>query len=75
MRKILKGYTFIAFIIVAFNVYECIFQKVSMKSGIIFIIEGLLGIILIYAPFLFKKWFKISFPNELIFMYWYFILI
>lgn len=75
MRKILKGYTFIAFIIVAFNVYECIFQKVSMKSGIIFIIEGLLGIILIYAPFLFKKWFKISFPNELIFMYWFFILI
>ena len=47
MRKILKGYTFIAFIIVAFNVYECIFQKVSMKSGIIFIIEGLLGIVLI----------------------------
>lgn len=38
MRKILKAYTFIAFIIVSFNVYECIFQKVSMKSGIIFMV-------------------------------------
>lgn len=75
MKNILKGYTLIALVVVAFNVYELIIQKVSMKSGIIFIIEGLLGLLLIYIPSILKKLLKITFPNELIFMYWLFILI
>ena len=58
MKNILKGYTLIALVVVAFNVYELIIQKVSMKSGIIFIIEGLLGLLLIYIPSILKKLLK-----------------
>lgn len=58
-----------------YNIYEFIISKYSTKQGVIFIIECLVGIALIFLPEIIKKLFKIVLPEKIIYFYWFFLII
>lgn len=58
-----------------YNIYEFIISKYSTKQGVIFIIECLAGIALIFLPEIIKKLFKIVLPEKIIYFYWFFLII
>ncbi|MEG1504404.1 MAG: hypothetical protein RSC16_09165 [Enterococcus sp.] len=58
-----------------YNVYEVIIAKYSTKQGIIFVVECLAGIALIFLPEIIEKVLKISLPEKIIYFYWFFLVI
>ena len=65
---------FSAFCLV-YNIYEFVIDKYSTKQGIIFIIECLAGIALIFLPEIITKLFKLVLPEKIIYFYWFFLVI
>ena len=58
-----------------YNVWELIDGKYSTKQGVTFVLECLLGIVLIFLPEFISKIFKIVIPEAIIYFYWFFLFI
>lgn len=59
----------------AYNIFEFVIGKYSTKQGVIFVIECLVGIGLIFFPELISKLFKLFIPEKIIYFYWFFLVI
>lgn len=59
----------------SYNIYEFAISKYSTKQGIIFIIECLAGIALIFLPEIITKLFRLVLPEKIIYFYWFFLVI
>ena len=59
----------------SFNIYEFAISKYSTRQGIIFIIECLAGIALIFLPEIIAKLFRLVLPEKIIYFYWFFLVI
>lgn len=55
-----------------YNIFEFVIGKYSTKQGVIFVIECLAGIALIFLPEIIEKLFKIVLPEKIIYFYWFF---
>lgn len=62
-------------LVMFYNIYELISQKYSTSQGIIFVVEALVGLILIYLPNVIKMYFRVQFPPAILFFYWFFLVI
>lgn len=60
---------------VVFNIWEFISAKYSTKQGIIFIVESIMGILLIFLPVFLEKILKIKVSDSIIYFYWFFLFI
>lgn len=58
-----------------YNIFEFVIGKYSTKQGVIFVIECLAGIALIFLPEIIEKLFKIVLPEKIIYFYWFFLVI
>lgn len=61
--------------IVCYNIFEFIMQKYYPTQSIIFIIESLTGILLIFFPQMISKLIRIYVPDTIILFYWFFLFI
>lgn len=75
MKQIQWALTIFGLFVVAYNVYEFFIAKYSINQGIIFIVESLAGIVLIYLPNIARKLFKIELPDAIVIFYWFFLII
>lgn len=74
-RKLQLGLVIFGLICLAYNMYELIISKYSTQQGIIFIVECLAGIALIFLPELIQKFFKLAMPEKIVYFYWFFLVI
>lgn len=74
-RKVQIGLVVFGILCFFYNLYEFIISKYSTKQGIIFMIECLAGIALIFLPEIVNKLLKIVLPNNVVYFYWFFLVI
>lgn len=72
IRNALVGF---GVLVLCYNIYEFIIQKYSTRQAIIFIIECLAGIALIFLPELIKKILRLEMPKMIVYFYWFFLFI
>jgi hypothetical protein len=61
--------------VVGYNIFEFVTGKYSTTQGVTFIIESLLGIVLIFLPQIIWRVFRIEIPSAIILFYWFFLFI
>lgn len=74
-KRLLKLFTLFGFLVFAFSVWEFFRGVYPKQQALIFLVQALLGILLIYVPEFSKKLFRIQLPNATIYFYWFFLLI
>lgn len=74
-KKVQTGLIAFGLVCLAYNIFEFAIAKYSTKQGIIFIVECLAGIALIFLPQLVKKIFKLIIPTNIVYFYWFFLVI
>ncbi|MHC5374700.1 hypothetical protein ACYSNU_12960 [Enterococcus sp. LJL120] len=75
MKQAQLALTVFGLFVVAYNIFELITNKYSTSQGIIFVIESLAGIVLIYLPNIARKLLKIEIPAAIVLFYWFFLTI
>ncbi|MDH6365021.1 hypothetical protein M2139_002022 [Enterococcus sp. PF1-24] len=75
LKKYQLFLTIFGFLVLGYNLYELITARYSTSQGIIFVVECLAGIVLIYLPTIAKKLFKLVFADGIIIFYWFFLII
>lgn len=73
LKKVRNGLFIFGLFCLAYNIWEFIASKYSTKQGIIFIVESLLGIALIFLPTFLEKVLKIQVSNSIVYFYWFFL--
>ncbi|MBV7390091.1 MULTISPECIES: hypothetical protein [Enterococcus] len=74
-RKMQLGLVAFGTLCFIYNLYEFFISKYSTKQGIIFLIECLAGIVLIFLPEIANKLLKIVIPDKIVYFYWFFLII
>lgn len=74
-RKIQLAMTVLGIGILIYNIWELVAGRFPQNQAIVFIIECLLGILLIYLPEMLYKVIKIRIPEATVYFYWFFLLI
>ncbi|MEG0628746.1 MAG: hypothetical protein RR492_06835 [Enterococcus sp.] len=74
-KKYRSALLIFAAICLAYNIYEFAIGKYSTRQGIIFIIECLAGVALIFLPEIITKLFRLVLPEKIVYFYWFFLVI
>lgn len=74
-KKLQQMFTFFGILVVLFNVYELFAGHFPLNQSLVFIVEGLAGIVLIYLPEIARKVIKVELPDPIVYFYWFFLLI
>lgn len=74
-RKIQLGMTVLGIGILIFNIWELVTGRFPQNQAIVFVVECLAGILLIYLPEIIYKLIRIRMPEATVYFYWFFLLI
>ncbi len=73
--KVQRSLVVFGILTLCFNLWELFSGQVPPLAALVTIVECLLGIGLIYGPEFLKRFFRVSFPEVIVYFYWFFILI
>ena len=74
-KKIQLSLTLFGILSLLYNIFEFSNKKYSHEQGMIFIVECLIGIALIYLPEIIRKIIKLDLPYAIVYFYWFFLFI
>ncbi|GCF95438.1 hypothetical protein NRIC_33290 [Enterococcus florum] len=74
-HKYQRGLIFFGLLCLVYNIYEFAIGKYSTQQGIIFMIECLAGIALIFLPEIVQRLFRLAIPEKIVYFYWFFLVI
>ncbi|WP_430612472.1 hypothetical protein [Enterococcus sp. DIV0876] len=74
-QRIQRIFTVFGFLVLAYSVWEFFRGVYPQSQGLMFIVQAIMGILLIFVPTYSKKLLKIQLPNATVYFYWFFLLI
>jgi hypothetical protein len=74
-QRLQKVFTIFGILVFGFSLWEFFQGVYDKQQGLIFLVQAILGIILIYVPELSRKLLRIQLPNATVYFYWFFLLI
>lgn len=74
-KRIQRGFVLFGLFVFAFSVWEFFQGTYPRSQALVFLVQALLGIILIFVPEIARKILRIQLPEATVYFYWFFLFI